>query len=60
MTSFQVIHRFLAETIPDLRDKILSKDIPPLRAKGSRVSRKPSPNFQNLLQALLKKNPVDR
>ncbi len=51
---------FLAESVPDLADKILNKDVPPLRVKGSRVSGKASPDFQNLLNCLLKKNPVDR
>ena len=51
---------FLAETLPDLSDKIVNKDIPPLRVKGSRVVRKPSPHFQDLVEGLLKKNPTER
>ncbi|XP_062580885.1 serine/threonine-protein kinase ULK4-like isoform X2 [Saccostrea cucullata] len=51
---------FLAESFQQLKEKILHKDLPPPKVKGSRFSSKPSPDFQSLLEGLLQKDPDKR
>ncbi|XP_048734641.2 serine/threonine-protein kinase ULK4-like isoform X2 [Ostrea edulis] len=51
---------FLAESFQQLKEKILHKDLPPPKVKGSRFSSKPSPDFHSLLEGLLQKDPDKR
>ena len=51
---------FLAEDRDQLVEKIVQKEYPPLRVKGSRLSGKASPDFSNLIDRLLKKEPTER
>lgn len=51
---------FLAESFQQLKEKILHKELPPPKVKGSRFSSKPSPDFHNLLEGLLQKDPDKR
>uniref|UniRef100_A0AAY5F5W7 Protein kinase domain-containing protein n=1 Tax=Electrophorus electricus TaxID=8005 RepID=A0AAY5F5W7_ELEEL len=50
---------FFSETYTDLIHLILHDDCPPLVQKGHTCSH-PSPEFQNLLQGLLQKDPLNR
>lgn len=51
---------FEAETLTDLVEKICNDDYPPIKVKGSLPSLKPSPEFQDLIQKLLEKDPSER
>ncbi|KAJ8308456.1 LOW QUALITY PROTEIN: hypothetical protein KUTeg_013330 [Tegillarca granosa] len=51
---------FLAESFQQLKEKILHKDLPMPKIKGTRFSSKPSPDFMNLLNSLLQKEPDRR
>lgn len=51
---------FLAESFQQLKEKILSKDMPVPKVKGTRFSAKPSPDFLNLLESLMQKDPDKR
>ncbi|XP_064646752.1 serine/threonine-protein kinase ULK4-like [Lineus longissimus] len=51
---------FLADSYDQLVEKILSKDFPPPRVKGSRISSKPSNDFVSLVGVLMQKNPRER
>ena len=51
---------FLAEDFSALVDKVVHKDLPTPKVKGSRVSAKPSPHFDSMLQGLFKKSPEKR
>ncbi|KAK3093040.1 hypothetical protein FSP39_010415 [Pinctada imbricata] len=51
---------FLAESHQQLKEKILHKELPPPKVKGSRFSSKPSPDFLSLLEGLLNKDPDKR
>uniref|UniRef100_A0A2C9L0L6 Protein kinase domain-containing protein n=1 Tax=Biomphalaria glabrata TaxID=6526 RepID=A0A2C9L0L6_BIOGL len=51
---------FFAESDEQIKDRVLNKDFPIPKVKGPRISAKPSPEFLNLLQGLLKKDPTQR
>ncbi|XP_052814405.1 serine/threonine-protein kinase ULK4-like isoform X2 [Mya arenaria] len=51
---------FLAESYPQLVDKIVNKEFPPPKVKGTRFSSKPSPDFLSLIEGLLQKDPDKR
>ncbi|GFO05468.1 serine/threonine-protein kinase ulk4 [Plakobranchus ocellatus] len=51
---------FLAEKEEHIKERILTKDFPIPKVKGSRLSAKPSPEFLSLLQGLLNKDPSQR
>lgn len=51
---------FLAESFQQLKEKIMSKDMPVPKVKGTRFSAKPSPDFLNLLESLMQKDPEKR
>ncbi|VDI57338.1 serine/threonine-protein kinase ULK4 [Mytilus galloprovincialis] len=51
---------FLAESFQQLKDKIINKDMPVPKVKGTRFSAKPSPDFLNLLESLMQKDPDKR
>lgn len=51
---------FEAESFGELVNKIIHVELPPPSVKGSRLSAKPSPDLVDLLQCLLKKDPVER
>ncbi|XP_070570281.1 serine/threonine-protein kinase ULK4-like isoform X2 [Ptychodera flava] len=50
---------FMAELFSDLLDHIINKDFPAPKVRGSRMS-KPSADFSDLLNNLMKKNPEER
>lgn len=47
---------FLAESFPQLQDKIVNKAYPPPKVKGSRFTSKPSHEFLSLIDGLLTKD----
>ncbi|KAL8565090.1 hypothetical protein ACOMHN_005293 [Nucella lapillus] len=51
---------FLGESYEIIKEKVLNKEFPPPRVKGSRLSAKPSPEFLNLMESLLQKDPTRR
>ncbi|ESO86237.1 hypothetical protein LOTGIDRAFT_220770 [Lottia gigantea] len=51
---------FLAESENQLKEKIINQDFPLPKVRGSRFSAKPSPDYLNLLQGLLQKDPTRR
>ncbi|XP_077997486.1 serine/threonine-protein kinase ULK4-like [Glandiceps talaboti] len=51
---------FMAERYSDLVNQILNKPPPAPKVQGSRVASKPSPDFADLLNNLLKKNAEER
>ncbi|XP_067686194.1 serine/threonine-protein kinase ULK4-like isoform X2 [Haliotis asinina] len=51
---------FLADTEEQLKEKIMNKDFPPPRVKGSRFSGIASPDFLSLLEGLLLKDHMTR
>ena len=51
---------FLAENFTALVEKVMHKDLPAPKVKGSRVSAKPSPQFYSMLQGLFEKHPEKR
>lgn len=51
---------FLAESYPQLVDKIVNKGYPPPKVKGTRFSSKPSHDFLSLIDGLLQKDPEKR
>ncbi|XP_052237565.1 serine/threonine-protein kinase ULK4-like isoform X3 [Dreissena polymorpha] len=51
---------FLADSHPQLMDKIVNKEFPQPKVKGTRFSSKPSPDFLSLIDGLLQKDPDKR
>lgn len=51
---------FLAESIQQLKEKIIHKALTPPKVKGTRFSSMPSPDFLSLLEGLLHKDPEQR
>ncbi|GFR84606.1 serine/threonine-protein kinase ULK4 [Elysia marginata] len=51
---------FLAEREEHIKERILTKEFPVPKVKGSRLSAKPSPEFLSLLEGLLHKEPTQR
>ncbi|XP_025099125.1 serine/threonine-protein kinase ULK4-like isoform X3 [Pomacea canaliculata] len=51
---------FLGESKEILKEKVLNKEFPTPKVKGSRLSAKPSPEFLSLLENLLQKDPSRR
>ncbi|XP_076458728.1 serine/threonine-protein kinase ULK4-like isoform X2 [Babylonia areolata] len=51
---------FLGESYDIIKDKVLNKEFPLPKVKGSRLSAKPSPEFLNLLESLLQKDALQR
>ncbi|KAK6166744.1 hypothetical protein SNE40_023371 [Patella caerulea] len=51
---------FLSESLEQLKNKIITQDFPPPKVRGTRFSAKPSPDYLNLLEGLLQKDPTRR
>ncbi|XP_074642606.1 serine/threonine-protein kinase ULK4-like [Tubulanus polymorphus] len=51
---------FQSESFEKLTEMILYEDFPAPKIKGTRLSSKPSPDFLNLIEGLLKKDPNER
>ncbi|KAK7111983.1 serine/threonine-protein kinase ULK4-like isoform X2 [Littorina saxatilis] len=51
---------FLGETYEITKEKVLNKEFPLPKVKGSRLSAKPSPEFLNMLESLLMKDSTRR
>ncbi|KAK7507746.1 hypothetical protein BaRGS_00000711, partial [Batillaria attramentaria] len=51
---------FLGESYEITKEKVLNKEFPTPKVKGSRISAKPSPEFLNLLESMLQKDSTRR